>query len=478
MESIDFTAENLFKLGLTPEILKTDFENWLFKNDDFVVDFDSKKIHIGKYKLNRKLKFSLALIKKELTDEGMSDSEIDEYLSEIKSNLKPKLDQELSNFPDDLKKEFLIKSLISTSEKLFKINDQAIKSISDNLLDGDLLSDDFENFKQELSKTINTNETETMIFNENLTNDPLYNPANEYSILKEKFIEEYQSRTAHLKDANDFFIQDVDLGFQDWEEKQQEEIKNAFLKLIKELNHTRTFFFGCSFDNYHYNYEKRLKSFLENYTDTVEYDFIEDELKFLENILYDIQNSEAAHDGYAQSGYEQFSKAYDFVSITGYKQYFFSHNKKETFLNKRMFELTSEEKLKDVDALYNHKTTDKDQINKIEIKNNNSNTIVQIKEKKPAEKWYALLYLLELKATNTKPPTNYEGDFIRKDIEEIGKKRTGTTGQSFYRECLKINEIINNNSLLEKSFDKDWKQKIIAISNNDELIISYLNSFS
>ncbi|MEY3499150.1 MAG: hypothetical protein RL308_819, partial [Bacteroidota bacterium] len=30
----------------------------------------------------------------------------------------------------------------------------------------------------------------------------------------------------------------------------------------------------------------------------------------------------------------------------------------------------------------------------------------------------------------------------------------------------------------EKSFDKDWKQKIIAISNNDELIISYLNSFS
>ena len=53
---------------------------------------------------------------------------------------------------------------------------------------------------------------------------------------------------------------------------------------------------------------------------------------------------------------------------------------------------------------------------------NNSNIFVQIKEKKPAEKWYALLYLLELKATKTKPPTNYEGDFIRKDIEEIGKK--------------------------------------------------------
>jgi hypothetical protein len=144
MKSIDFTAENLFKLGLTPEILKTDFENWLLKNDDFVVDFDSKKIHIGKYELNRKLKFSLALIKKELTDEGMSASEIDEYLFEIKSNLKPKLDKELSSFPDELKKEFLIKSLVSTGKKLFKINDESIKSISDNLYDGDLLSDDLE----------------------------------------------------------------------------------------------------------------------------------------------------------------------------------------------------------------------------------------------------------------------------------------------------------------------------------------------
>jgi hypothetical protein len=52
--------------------------------------------------------------------------------------------------------------------------------------------------------------------------------------------------------------------------------------------------------------------------------FIEDELKFLENILYDIQNSEAAIDGCPQSGYDEFSKAYSFVSITGYKQFFFS----------------------------------------------------------------------------------------------------------------------------------------------------------
>lgn len=180
--------------------------------------------------------------------------------------------------------------------------------------------------------------SESFTYNENLTNDPLLNPENEYSILKEKFIEEYQSRTAHLKDANDFFIQDVDLEFQNWEEKQQEEINNTFLKIIKELNDNKIFFFGCSFDNYQYNYDWRLKAFLENYNDTLECDFIEDELKFLENILYDIQNSEAAHDGYPQSGYDEFSKAYSFVSITGYKQFFFSHNKKEAFLNSKRYE--------------------------------------------------------------------------------------------------------------------------------------------
>jgi len=148
MKSIDFTAANLFKLGLTPEILKTDFENWLLKNDDFIVDFESKKIHIGKNDLQHQMKFSFALMKKQLNAKGMSDSEIDEYISQMKSKLKPKLDKELSSFPDELKLEFLIKSLASNSEKLSKINDDIVKSISDNILKDGLLSDDFEPLNQ------------------------------------------------------------------------------------------------------------------------------------------------------------------------------------------------------------------------------------------------------------------------------------------------------------------------------------------
>lgn len=105
------------------------------------------------------------------------------------------------------------------------------------------------------------------------------------------------------------------------------------------------------------------------------------------------------------------------------------------------------------------------------------NDIIKIenkKEKKLPEKWYALLYLLELKATNSKPPTNFEGSFVRSEIEEIGSKRTGSTGQNFYRQTLIINDIINNNSLLVGMFNNKWKETIIKLSNNDKIVIDYL----
>ena len=342
-------------------------------------------------------------------------------------------------------------------------------------------------------------------FYENLINDPLFSPESEYMILKETFIEDIHSRTAHLKDPNDYFLQEFDGDLQDWENEQKEKINKTFLKLVKELNNEYIFFFGCSFDNYRHNYDKRLNGFLELYTDASNVDFIEDELKFLENILYDIQNSEAAHDGHSLTGNDIFSKAYEFVSIVGYKQYYFSHNKKVDFLKDTLeiavqmkefskpkffanpktiveqekpktFELSK--KLKKKLRFINISESEQKELDKLDEENeeDNQNDILKT-EKKPAEKWYALLYLLELKVTNSKPPVNFDGELIRKEIEEIGKQRIGTTGQSFYRAFFDLNGKAINNNLLEKSFDKDWKQKVIAISNNNELIIKYLNTF-
>lgn len=397
--------------------------------------------------------------------------------------------------------------------KQSNLNDFTNSDIIDNLNDN---KNKVEKGSNNTFNPVDKNIVTTDTFNENLVNDPVLNTKNEYQILKSKFKKDYHSKTAHLKTDVDFLLYNLDTDFDEWESKQKLEINNTFLKLIKELNQNKIFFFGCSFDNYRHNYEKRLNTFLEHYTDSSNNDFIEDELTFLENILYDLQNPEGADNGFSQSGKDNFNKADEFVSITGYKQYYFSHNKKENFL-KDMLELAIQmkevskpkifvnpkaeviqekpktfelsKKLKKQIRFFKISESEQKEFDRLdaEIEENKKNGIIKNtvtenpefkKEKKTPEKWYALLYLLELKATDTKPPTNYEGSFIKSEIEEIGKQRTGSTGQSFYRECLKINNIINNNSLIEKSFGKDWKQKIIDISPNNELIISYLNSFN
>lgn len=169
-------------------------------------------------------------------------------------------------------------------------------------------------------------------YSENFSNDPLFDDENEYNVFKNNFIEEYNSKLAAIDIDNSSTYEELKAEFQLWEMTQKENLNTIFLKMIKELNNKKTFFFGCSFSSYEHNYPIRLNQFLENFYDATELEFINDELVFLENILYDIQNSESAHDGYSQSGIRNFLKAYDVISITGYRQYLFSHNKKVEFL--------------------------------------------------------------------------------------------------------------------------------------------------
>lgn len=95
--------------------------------------------------------------------------------------------------------------------------------------------------------------------------------------------------------------------------------------------------------------------------------------------------------------------------------------------------------------------------------------------KKVPEKWYALLYLLELEAKNMKPPINSEGSFIKTEIEEEGRNRTGSTGQSFYRQILMITGILKDKDKLSLSFGWDWKNKVVDLSNGNKSIIHYLD---
>jgi hypothetical protein len=97
------------------------------------------------------------------------------------------------------------------------------------------------------------------------------------------------------------------------------------------------------------------------------------------------------------------------------------------------------------------------------------------KPKKMSEKWHAILYLLELQAMNASPPENSEGCLIKDKIEEIGRQRIkGSTGQSFYRNVLKFRLDIMNKKPLKNILAEDWKEKIISLSNNNQIIIGYL----
>lgn len=99
---------------------------------------------------------------------------------------------------------------------------------------------------------------------------------------------------------------------------------------------------------------------------------------------------------------------------------------------------------------------------------------VKKEPKKPAEKWYALLYWIELNANGEQPPKNSEGAFIKSEIEAIRKKVTGKSGQSFYRAFIGID--LNNEKSIKLSFGKEWKKQIIELSKNNSKIIDYIQS--
>lgn len=176
------------------------------------------------------------------------------------------------------------------------------------------------------------------IYCPNLINDPLFLESNDYFKIKIDFIEEYQSRTSHLSGDEDFLFFEADDEFSYWEETKNEEIKNEFVKLTKQLNKENVFFFGCSFENYKNNYAKRLNLFLNNYNDTTEKDFINSELTFLKTLLEDFETGTGSIPIFRKTDSKIFEKASYVISMISYEQYCYSNNKKISYLNEKLLE--------------------------------------------------------------------------------------------------------------------------------------------
>ena len=96
-----------------------------------------------------------------------------------------------------------------------------------------------------------------------------------------------------------------------------------------------------------------------------------------------------------------------------------------------------------------------------------------VKASKISTHLQALLFWLELKASGKEPPKDFEGNFIKSEIEKIGAIKCNNKGQYFYKVFKDID--INNHNLLIKMYGKDWKEDIKKISNNNIEIIEYID---
>lgn len=116
----------------------------------------------------------------------------------------------------------------------------------------------------------------------------------------------------------------------------------------------------------------------------------------------------------------------------------------------------------------------------IKLQPNGNNTEVKVKYK---AKEYALAYIFDLYSKGEQIPINRTNDagFDKKILECIGSEKTNGNfkGNTFYNAVKEIINKYNINSLQDLNLiSSDWKNAVLAISENDNEIIKYLKNNS
>lgn len=211
----------------------------------------------------------------------------------------------------------------------------------------------------------------------------------------------------------------------------QQDAKN---KIITE-------FLSESAKQYILNYPERLSEFLAEF-EADEIDFIERDLEYFENTVYDLKNSEHSHDGFSTSGYGNFSLAYDLVSKIGWEKFYYSTKRKIEFLNSKKF--------------------------------HPSETPATISpEPKYRAKHYVLAYLFDCIVAGEHYPIGN-----KKRLEQIGDLKMGFgKGNTFYKNFnLIVNEDLNSKRFLEELGGENWRQLVVELSTTPLLVDQYLKS--
>lgn len=181
MKKLKLNIKNLYKVGLTPEIYKNNFEEWITKNEVFYVDFNNEIIYYGKSNLNNELKNTLEFVKNELIKNGISLEELDSKIQIQNNNMKKRLDAVLTDIPEDMKIESLLNTIYEKNKKMKSLKN---KIISDKI-DQTLNSYDEEKINIETDKLATKDNLET-----NKNQYPrIFKDCYSYSVFKKLFEE-------------------------------------------------------------------------------------------------------------------------------------------------------------------------------------------------------------------------------------------------------------------------------------------------
>lgn len=140
IKTIQLTLSNLFAIGLTPDIIRNNFDDWMLQNRDIKIDFDNNLIYLGIDKVRKDLETSMSLLRKNFQQEGMSEEEIINHFAATKSRLSEKLNKTMDCFEEDQKLEFLLKTIKKMSGQVAEFKDVLFENEIEQLFnfeDGD-----------------------------------------------------------------------------------------------------------------------------------------------------------------------------------------------------------------------------------------------------------------------------------------------------------------------------------------------------
>ncbi|MBC7493968.1 MAG: hypothetical protein H7221_03090, partial [Flavobacterium sp.] len=170
MRELELNLENLLSIGLTPEIIKNNFEEWIVENSDFQIDFDKKIIYTGISSLRKDLNNLIAIAKNELLEDGKTPEELDAFLNSEKEKVKASFAKSIKVFPDDeSKQEFLLHILPKLHNQFLQSKNQYFDDKLSEILNPKILNQEkiailpSQYFNDKSEKSSTSNELEQIV---------------------------------------------------------------------------------------------------------------------------------------------------------------------------------------------------------------------------------------------------------------------------------------------------------------------------